>query len=329
MRTVVFITICIFLFLPLAAQADLYRWQDSSGEWHFCDDPSKIPERYRDQVKREALPESPETPPPPIVESGPVKETAVAEPSGEEARKPDSEVGPKTYMIEYTETEYSLKLDVTINENHTFPFLLDTGATFVSLSKSVGKELGYNRHDILPRIYISTANGLITCSLVRLDSVQVGDAVVRDVTAIVCGDNEDEVEQDEEEENEEENIITRGALGLSFLNEFDWSNDTMEEVLTLKEFSHKPEDDVYGGHNEKWWRKKFKAAKKEIKETEEQIELVKDNEETRKKGIKTLYNSIIMEREIEILKANRDFFREELAILDRKANRYEVPRSWR
>ena len=32
---------------------------------------------------------------------------------------------------------------------------------------------------------------------------------------------------------------------------------------------------------------------------------------------------------VKVLEANLDFYREELAILDRKANRYEVPRSWR
>ncbi len=272
MRTIFLSALCIFFLSSLEVHADVYRWQDKNGSWHFTDRLDKVPLEYKDQVKSEVLPEQPKEALPPIPQATAVEDSRKKDEPKEESENSESEAGPKTYKIEYTDTEYILKLDVTINGNHTFPLLLDTGATFVSLSKEVGEELGYHRDDILPRLFISTANGVITCSLVRLDSVQVGDAIVHDVTAIVCGNDEDEVEQAEEDESGEEYIVTKGALGLSFLNEFDWSNDTMEEVLILREFTNKPKDDVYGGHNEKWWRKKFEAVKKEIKETEDQIQ---------------------------------------------------------
>jgi len=326
MRTVFFFTLYILLFLPLAAQADIYRWQSSDGSWHFSDNLSKVPSRYRDQVKREALPEKAEENPSPIQE-----ETAVQNPENpdalgeakaegkeevaavekeeaveEKAKEPDS--GTKTYKIEYTEAEDSLELDVTFNEDKTFTFVLDTGASFVTLSRKSAEKLGYDPEEILPRVYMSTANGLVSANLIRLASVQVGDAVVHDVTAIVHGGEE---------------LGIDGLLGLSFLNEFDWSNDTMNEVLILKEFKNKPEDEVYGGHNEKWWRKKFEVAKKKIKRTEDYIE------ELKAMNMIVLYKRKRRDKEVKIQEANRDFHREELHILDRKANRYEVPRYWR
>jgi clan AA aspartic protease (TIGR02281 family) len=322
MRTLISFTLFILIFLPPAVQADIYRWQDNSGSWHITDDPSTIPSRYRDQVKKEVLPEQPEEEPPPVEEDLPVQipegdeETAEAE--EEEAatdaeedsdeKSPETDTGPKTYKIEYTETEDSLELDVILNEKHTFTFMLDTGASYIILSREVAEELGYDPDEIMARVYVSTANGVITSRLVRIPTVQVGDAVVHNVKALV---------------QEEENMGVKGLLGLSFLNEFDWSNDTMEEVLTLKEFTNKPEDEVYGGHNEKWWKKKFKDAKKQINEIQENLQELEDLK------FKIVSRNSTRDWYVKIEEANLEFYKEELSLLDRKANQYAVPRSWR
>jgi len=33
--------------MPLVQAGEVYRWRDGSGLWHFTDDPSKVPPRYR------------------------------------------------------------------------------------------------------------------------------------------------------------------------------------------------------------------------------------------------------------------------------------------
>jgi hypothetical protein len=62
--------ICLVLFLLATSSfsQQTYRWVDDKGTVHFTDDPSKIPERYRNQVKTIDAPQ----PPPPRSEP-PVK----------------------------------------------------------------------------------------------------------------------------------------------------------------------------------------------------------------------------------------------------------------
>lgn len=59
-------------------------------------------------------------------------------------------------------------------------FLLDTGATTVSVPATVAQQLGLKQG---PPILSSTANGTITTYLTRLSSVSVGDITLRDVGA--------------------------------------------------------------------------------------------------------------------------------------------------
>ena len=61
-------------------------------------------------------------------------------------------------------------------------FLVDTGATAVSLSERLGRELGLRGG---APVTLSTANGTTIGRAVRLDRVQVGPLVARDVGAIV------------------------------------------------------------------------------------------------------------------------------------------------
>ncbi len=60
-------------------------------------------------------------------------------------------------------------------------FLLDTGATTVALSTRLARELGLTRG---PEIQLDTANGVATGYKTRLDSVRLGDIVVREVSAV-------------------------------------------------------------------------------------------------------------------------------------------------
>ncbi len=311
MRGILLIAFTLLLLFCPAVHGDLYRWQDSAGDWHVANDIDKVPERYREEARSKALTE-PEVDEPKSATQGTQTPSieAFAAPKGlkETGATPNTTPEQKIYTIEYEETDHRLDLQVTLNDAHTFTFMLDTGASFVVLSRETAEQMGYDPDKILPRLYFSTANGMITSRLIRLESVKVGAAIVRDVTAVV---------------QEEHNLGFQGLLGLSYLNEFDWSNDTMNEVLTLREFTNRPEDEVYGGHNEKWWRKKFQEAKKKIKQIEDTIKKLKAEK------IFVIYLKREREKELRILDANLDFFREELAILDRKANRYEVPRYWR
>jgi aspartyl protease family protein len=81
-------------------------------------------------------------------------------------------------------------------------FMVDTGATVIALRKSDAARLGYHP---TPRDYIyqvHTANGTVRVAGIKLDMVEVGGVMVRDVAASVSPDE----------------ALGENLLGLSFLS---------------------------------------------------------------------------------------------------------------
>jgi aspartyl protease family protein len=97
----------------------------------------------------------------------------------------------------------------TIN-GHTVEFMLDTGATDISIPASVAQEIGLKK---LGRMQFYTANGLAEGYATRLEQVRVGDIVLRDLEASINPNVTDDVV----------------LLGMSFLKkiEFTQRGDTL------------------------------------------------------------------------------------------------------
>lgn len=66
----------------------------------------------------------------------------------------------------------------------TVKFMVDTGATTVALGAAEAKRINL-KFDHGRRIQMSTANGVSTGYLIRLESVRVGDVVAYDVDAVI------------------------------------------------------------------------------------------------------------------------------------------------
>lgn len=106
--------------------------------------------------------------------------------------------------------------------NHVVDFLVDTGATFVSLSETDAKRLGIrNYRNPNNLIIMRTANGESSAYRFTLPSVKLGSLVVNNVQAVIGGDQGD--------------II---LLGNSFLNHFDLK--MTPDTLTLTERCSSP-----------------------------------------------------------------------------------------
>jgi len=92
-------------------------------------------------------------------------------------------------------------------------FMLDTGATSVSISASDAERLGidYARGQL---VRISTANGVAPGYRVRLNSIRVGDVEIREVDAIVT-----------------QQPMPYILLGNSFINRFSMRRDADQMVL--------------------------------------------------------------------------------------------------
>lgn len=101
----------------------------------------------------------------------------------------------------------------TIN-GHVTSFLVDTGATSVTISQIEAEKLGL-RYMYGKRLVTSTANGMVPAYQIQLAAVRLGEVEVRDVEAIVIP-----------------GTIPHVLLGNSFLNRFQMRRET--DVMTLE-----------------------------------------------------------------------------------------------
>ena len=96
-------------------------------------------------------------------------------------------------------------------------FLVDTGATLVSLSAAEARRLGISYLQG-QRGQMQTANGVAPVYRVKLDSVKLGDVEVNNVDAVVS-DND---------------VMGLTLLGMSFLNRMEMKRDSQSMTLTKR-----------------------------------------------------------------------------------------------
>jgi aspartyl protease family protein len=96
-------------------------------------------------------------------------------------------------------------------------FLVDTGATQVSLNSSEAKRLGIN-YTAGQKALTATANGVAQTYKIKLDEVRIGDIVLNNVDGMVLvGDS-----------------LPVALLGMSFLNRMEMKRDGDKMVLTKR-----------------------------------------------------------------------------------------------
>ncbi len=96
-------------------------------------------------------------------------------------------------------------------------FLVDTGASYVTLSTSDARRLGIN-YLSSPVVNMGTANGVIQAYRVLLDNVRIGDITLTNVPATV----------------QEAQLPVGALLGMSFLSRTEISHDGANMVLTRR-----------------------------------------------------------------------------------------------
>lgn len=107
-------------------------------------------------------------------------------------------------------------IDGKINGGSKLRMMVDTGASFISMSASDARKLGIDYKKGTPS-RSSTANGVVQTYIVRLDSVKVGDIELFQVDASV-----------------QENEIGIGLLGMSFLKRLSMVREGQQMILTKK-----------------------------------------------------------------------------------------------
>jgi len=113
----------------------------------------------------------------------------------------------------------ALLVEATLNSRFTGRFLVDTGASYVVLSKDVARKAKVKGRTGGDRVRLLTANGAVEAVIGEVRKVEVGDAAARDVAVAVVDD--DPVPG------------LDGILGLSFLGRFTYTVDAEGGVLRL------------------------------------------------------------------------------------------------
>jgi clan AA aspartic protease (TIGR02281 family) len=114
----------------------------------------------------------------------------------------------------------SILVPARVNGASVGVFILDTGATYTSLSSGLARQLGITASGA-STVRLVTANGVIQAPLAVLDEVDVAGAVAQHVPVVV-----------HDLPGMPSNIA--GLLGMSFLERFRMNLDVSSGILTLE-----------------------------------------------------------------------------------------------
>jgi len=125
-----------------------------------------------------------------------------------------------TVSVPFQRRGTAIVLPGRINGEEVGAFLLDTGATFISLSKAVAQRLGV-RSAGNGTVHLVTAGGVIEAPLAVLEEVNVGGAIARYVPAVI-------------HDIPGLPSSVAGLLGMSFLERFRVNLDITSGFLILE-----------------------------------------------------------------------------------------------
>lgn len=282
MRIALLLGFALLLMLPLRSSTEIYRWTDAEGRVHFTQDLSQVPLAHRAEAERSAA--EPRTDrlqtysAPPANADASVRRRTRRPRSGELLRIPFEKRGDMMYV------------EVTLNDRVTAPFLVDTGASDVSIPAELAGRLGIQVGPDTEYRRYRTANGIVANPIVTLDSVQAGEARLERVPASISS------------------TTSLGLLGGAFFNNFTFQVDPAANVIAVV-----LNDRVRAGRSENQWRREFQRLRAELLELEHYIEENNFTRATRVAG----------------LEEKRAGLENELRALEEEADRAEVPQAWR
>jgi len=274
-RSLCAVALCALLGAADAA-AEIYRWTDAQGRLHFTESLDQVPPQYREGARRNAEAQPPS------------KFQTYERPTRAQAAQADRY--SEQIRIPFVRDGSLMRVDVQLNDQLSAPFLIDTGASGVSLPSHVAEQLGIRIRSDTPHVKVITAAGVVARPVVTLQSVQLGRARVEGLEATV-------------------NPAMRvGLLGGTFFNNFIYQVDAAAGEILLV-----PNDRLRGGLDEAAWRARFETLRDPIERLDAYL----------------ASGEVVRQAELERLERNRAALHAQLEELERRANRLEVPQAWR
>ncbi len=234
MRLTIVLLILLALLIPFS-YGEMYKWVDEKGTVHFTDDPSGIPERYRQDAETRK----------------PSKEISTPQPKESPKRPPPSKASESEGITVDLVRKGELSLaEVVLNGRMKQHFIVDTGASFTLINRPAAKELGITIDENTPFLPIFTASSLIFTPLVTLSSIRVGEAEVENVDVLI----------------HDMPSFSQGLLGNSFLNKFKVTIDSVNGKMTLYSMQGIPSPDRPGGYGRDFWVGQFRFYNQVLEE---------------------------------------------------------------
>jgi clan AA aspartic protease (TIGR02281 family) len=268
------IILTLGLLQASSASAEIFRWVDEAGKLHFVQSLQQVPARYRSQVLQ----------PSPAKSAGHFQTYT-------SPVNPNTASAARDIRIPFESDGNLMRVTALVNDHTNIPFLIDTGASGVSIPEEFAHELGITVDEDTPRITITTANGELSVPLVRLHSIVLGSARVENLTATLNP------------------TLDVGLLGGSFFNNFSYQVDPNTSIMTLK-----PNYTAVPNMGEGYWRSRFEEVNGPLAELEKYLE---ENEGTLHWGRR------------DELEGKHEELLAKLEELELEATRNNVPPTWR
>src|SRR5215831_18487508 len=267
----------VILLLTLApAYAEIYKWVDRDGRVHFSDTLAGIPSEYRDHIEEKAG----------------LTATSRSDPAPQRVppKRLSSVLAPPSYAVPLRRDGNAMLVEALVGGTVRTRLLLDTGAEFTVLSTTTARRLALDLGSaaVIP---LRSASGVFFAPMMKVHSIAVGEATAYDVEVIV----------------HDATPGLDGLLGMSFLDNFLVTISGSDHKLILTPLTKSPHAELYGGHPQDWWVRKFRFYRS-------QIDSVK-----RSMGI----------RYAPELERTLRYFRAALETLDLQASQAGVPQRWR
>jgi aspartyl protease family protein len=288
MRNLLLIALLLLATVAADARAEIYSWTDADGRVHFTGELSQVPPEHRQQAVGRSL-------------DGPARRGLSTYSRGERDEAPAavppaaSRDGGPIYRIPIERAGTALLVQARVNDELSLPFLVDTGASDVSLPRWAAERLGLDPAGSgRTREYV-TANGPVEEAALMLRSVELGGARVENVPAAISS------------------TMDVGLLGLSFFNHFSVHVDSARGVLMLRPNGLAESGQILAGRSEAQWRAEYGNLRTRIARV--------DAEERRTNPNQT--------SKLEALDESRQELLRQLDLLDAEADQARVPIAWR
>lgn len=235
------VQLALVLFVSLhivsSSLAGIFSYRDDKGAIHFTDDVSSIPPQYRESDQgvrkyRESQGAHRSTPAPPA----PVELPGLLA-QNQEIQIPLIPVNGGNFLV-----------DTVLNGRVKARLMLDTGASFITLTEEIGRKLGVSMYSDSAALPFNTAGGEEWMPLVALETVAIGSATSKLVEASINSHIKD----------------IDGLLGMSFLGDYRFEIDRTNKQLTLKP-PQNPDERVWDGKSGNWWKSRFEHYDTTIK----------------------------------------------------------------